>query len=115
MDTQRCQNHGPVRVLVPLLEFNHDLLGMLCLKIPRLTEVPSKAVVISDVTQHGDSLSVQANSWKGSGSVNIVTDTSVLRISEAARGFPSNAARGKANCSASASILFARCWGGGFL
>jgi hypothetical protein len=25
MDTQRCQNHGPVRVLVPLLEFNHIL------------------------------------------------------------------------------------------
>jgi len=23
MDTQRCQNHGPVRLLVPLLEFNH--------------------------------------------------------------------------------------------
>ena len=22
MDTQRCQNHGPVRILVPLLEFN---------------------------------------------------------------------------------------------
>jgi len=22
MDTQRCQNHGPVRLLVPLLEFN---------------------------------------------------------------------------------------------
>ena len=24
MDTQRCQNHGPVRVLVPLLEFNRN-------------------------------------------------------------------------------------------
>ena len=23
MDPQRCQNHGPVRLLVPLLEFNH--------------------------------------------------------------------------------------------
>ncbi len=23
MDTQRCQNHGPVRLLVPLWEFNH--------------------------------------------------------------------------------------------
>ena len=22
MDTQQCQNHGPVRLLVPLLEFN---------------------------------------------------------------------------------------------
>ena len=22
MDAQRCQNHGPVRLLVPLLEFN---------------------------------------------------------------------------------------------
>jgi hypothetical protein len=25
MDTQRCQNHGPVRLLVPLWEFNHCL------------------------------------------------------------------------------------------
>jgi TPR repeat protein len=24
MDAQRCQNHGPVRLLVPLLEFNQD-------------------------------------------------------------------------------------------
>ena len=24
MDTQRCQNHGPVRLLVPLLEFNRN-------------------------------------------------------------------------------------------
>jgi hypothetical protein len=24
MDTQRCQNHGPVRLLVPLLEFNRS-------------------------------------------------------------------------------------------
>jgi hypothetical protein len=23
MDAQRCQNHGPVRLLVPLWEFNH--------------------------------------------------------------------------------------------
>src|SRR5271166_3879241 len=57
----------------------------------------------------------QENSWKGSGSVNIVTGTSVLRISKAARGLPSSAARGKANCSASASILSTRCWVGDFL
>jgi hypothetical protein len=24
MDAQRCQNHGPVRLLVPLLEFNQN-------------------------------------------------------------------------------------------
>src|SRR6476620_1210520 len=28
MDTQRCQNHGPMRVLVPLLEFNHSFIGI---------------------------------------------------------------------------------------
>jgi hypothetical protein len=33
----------------------------------------------------------------------------------AARGLPSRAARGKANCWASASILSARCWVGDFL
>jgi hypothetical protein len=26
MDTQRCQNHNPLRLLVPLLEFNEDVL-----------------------------------------------------------------------------------------
>ena len=33
-------------------QFTDDLLGMFRLKIPRLPEVPSKAVVVSDVTQH---------------------------------------------------------------
>jgi hypothetical protein len=28
MDTQQCQNHGPVRLLVPLLEFNRDRCGL---------------------------------------------------------------------------------------
>ena len=29
MDTQRCQNHGPVRLLVPLLEFNQNCLMLI--------------------------------------------------------------------------------------
>ena len=40
-------------------QFADDLLGMFRLKIPSLPEVPSKAVVIPDVTQPGDSLSVR--------------------------------------------------------
>jgi D-arabinose 1-dehydrogenase-like Zn-dependent alcohol dehydrogenase len=36
MGTQRCQNHGPVRLLVPLLEFNPYLLAEenTCVRLP---------------------------------------------------------------------------------
>src|SRR5271165_5874958 len=50
-------------------QFADDLLGMFRLKIPRLPEVPSKAVVISDVTQHGDSLSVRRPKYSSPGSM----------------------------------------------
>src|SRR5271165_4160838 len=40
-------------------QFADDLLGMLRLEIPCLPEVSSKAIIISHVTQHGDSLSMR--------------------------------------------------------
>src|SRR5260370_21002413 len=37
MDAQRCQNHGPVSLLVPLLEFNHRFIFAFFSKGPPVT------------------------------------------------------------------------------
>jgi hypothetical protein len=37
MDAQQCQNHGPVRLLVPLLEFNPERSTIL--RLPKLALV----------------------------------------------------------------------------
>jgi len=71
-------------------QFADDLLGMFRLKIPRLPEVPSKAVVISDVTQHGDSLSVRRPKYSSTCSMTSfllsVVSTSVLIHSSCSGG-----------------------------
>ena len=62
MDAQRCQNHGPVRLLVPLLEFNlHEVR-----QIPEITKVIPEAelVKLCSLEQHFNHIDETLASWK---------------------------------------------------
>ena len=50
MDTQRCQNYGPVRLLLPLLEFNHTLALFFVPLLP-LPQLRQAKLRVSDPSQ----------------------------------------------------------------
>ena len=78
MDAQRCQNHGPVRLLLPLLEFTHSLL------MPNSAEHLRNAIIIRGARQNnlkGINLDLELNKLhvitgpSGSGKSSLAFDT----------------------------------------